>query len=79
MRLQVRVLANLAVISNFLAGGRAGEQAAAAPMRELAASAPRLAQDLLPFLPAVATEVLPQLTQRLASRIAARALRELYI
>lgn len=73
------MLANLSVIGNFLAGGRAGEQASAAPAQELAAAAPRLMQDLLPFLPAVATEVLPQLTQRLASRITARALRELYI
>ena len=73
------MIANLAVISNFLAGGRAGQQAAAAPVQELAADVPRLLQELLPFLPAVATEVLPQLSQRLVSRVAARALRELYI
>lgn len=73
------MVANLAVIGNFLAGGRAGQQATAAPVEELAAAAPKLLQELMPFLPAVATEVLPQLTQRLVSRIAARAVRELYI
>lgn len=65
-----KVVANVTKIANFLAGGDAS--------RLLQAADPRMAQELLPFLPAVANEILPELVQRLSSRIAARAVRELY-
>ena len=41
---QERVIANLAVISNFLAGRGSYKKAAAAPVDELAANLPRLLQ-----------------------------------
>jgi len=40
---------------------------------------PAMVADVLPLMPALATEVLPELTQRLASRVAARLVRELYM
>ena len=113
-RAQERVIANLAVISNFLAGRGSYKAAAAAPVDELAADLPRLLQvcripsagtnlnpgysctlsgshrsghdrgcehlqELMPFMPEVAREVLPQLVERLISRITARALRDVYV
>jgi hypothetical protein len=39
---------------------------------------PSLVFELLPVLPTVAREVLPQVTSQLVSRISARAVRELY-
>jgi hypothetical protein len=39
---------------------------------------PSLVLELLPVLPTVAREVLPQVTSQLISRISARAVRELY-
>lgn len=39
---------------------------------------PSLVFELLPVLPTVAQEVLPQVTAQLISRISARAVRELY-
>ena len=39
---------------------------------------PALVWELLPVLPTVAQEVLPQVTTQLISRISARAVRELY-
>ena len=48
-------------------------------LHHLQASVPALAAELGPYLPAVATELLPTVTYRLFSRIAARAMRELYI
>ena len=106
------MIANLAVISNFLAGrGSSYKAAAAAPVDELAADLPRLLQvrrtwtmttepgscmplhtayhgepnrpdlclqELMPFMPEVAREVVPQLVERLIGRVTARALRDVY-
>jgi hypothetical protein len=41
-------------------------------------SSPGVMAELLPVLPTVATEVMPQLTSALISRISARVVRELY-
>jgi aarF domain-containing kinase len=38
-----------------------------------------LLQELLPFMPEVAREVVPALIERLASRVAARALRDVFV
>ncbi len=46
---------------------------------QVAASAPVLLGELLLFLPAVVTELLPGISERLLSRLAARAVRDLYI
>jgi len=77
-----RVIANVAVITNFLAGntgtdGMVSMQGSSAS--QISASAPELLRELLPFLPSVATELLPGISERLLSRIAARAVRDLYI
>ncbi len=40
--------------------------------------APHCVQELIPFLPQVAREVVPQLVDRLISRVTARALRDVY-
>ena len=37
------------------------------------------AQELAPLLPGVATQVLPELSRRLAGRITARLIRELFV
>lgn len=65
------VVANVAKVVNFLAGGR------------LSAGTlffdPVTVRELLPYLPGVATEVLPELTRKLVSRITARTLREVFV
>lgn len=61
-----QVVKNLLTIINWLSGGRARPD-------------PSLAADFLPYVPALATEVLPDLMQRLTSRIIARGVRELYL
>jgi hypothetical protein len=63
-----QVVDNVVKIVNFLTKG------------SLSGSAPdaSLVLELLPVLPTVAREVLPQVTSQLFSRISARALRELY-
>lgn len=38
-----------------------------------------LLAELLPMAPTIATEIMPELTQRLASRVAARFVREVYL
>lgn len=59
---------NIAVVFDFLAGGR-----------DRSGSAAALALDLAPLLPSVAREVVPSLLGRLTSRVVARALRELFL
>lgn len=46
---------------------------------QLASSVAALLQEMAPFLPAVATQLLPSISERLLSRITARAVRELYV
>lgn len=81
----MQAVANVTKLLNFLTGGEmtAILQAGGGPGRG-SPGARRQAQllvlqELLPFLPSVATEMVPQLTERLVSRILARTLRELYI
>lgn len=74
-----QVVSNMATIFGFLSGGRGGGAAAGSGgFAGLPSFDPRLAADMLPYLPAVATEVLPDLAQRLTSRVVARTMRELY-
>jgi len=59
------VVENVAKIVNFLAGGSLSKAVNPGALREL-----------VPYLPGLATEVIPELSRRLVSRIAARAVRE---
>jgi aarF domain-containing kinase len=59
------VVENVAKIVNFLAGGSISKAINPGALREL-----------LPYLPGLATEIIPELSRRLVSRIAARAVRE---
>lgn len=70
-----RVVDNVAKIANFLAGG------SAARALGLAGGVPdaRAAAELAPLLPEVATQVVPELSRRLAGRITARLIRELFV
>lgn len=43
------------------------------------ASDPGVLAELLPVLPTVASEMLPELSRRLLSRVSARLVRELYV
>jgi aarF domain-containing kinase len=63
---------NVARVVTFLSGGSPAAAAAAA-------FSPAVFRDLLPYAPGLATEVLPALTRKLVSRIAARALREVFV
>jgi aarF domain-containing kinase len=74
-----QVVDNVAKLVAFLAGGSpagvGGEEGAGASrMRD-----PAVLRDLLPVLPTVAGELVPEVTQRLVSRITARFVRELYV
>eukprot|EP01024_Parvocaulis_polyphysoides_P057373 TRINITY_DN60_c0_g2_i1.p1 TRINITY_DN60_c0_g2~~TRINITY_DN60_c0_g2_i1.p1 ORF type:complete len:216 (-),score=45.10 TRINITY_DN60_c0_g2_i1:595-1242(-) len=65
------VVENVTKLILFLVGGEA---------RALANNVDaRLAQDLLPVLPNVVNEVLPELSKRLFSRISARFIRDVYV
>ncbi|KAG2426596.1 hypothetical protein HXX76_012912 [Chlamydomonas incerta] len=67
-----RVVENVTKIAAFLGrGGPGGLQ------QGLASDGLAVAGELLPVMPAVATEIVPQLAQRLASRLTARAVREI--
>ena len=67
-----RVVDNVAKIANFLAGGSAA--------RALSGSLDaRALQELAPLLPGVASQVVPELSRRLAGRITARLIRELFV
>lgn len=77
-----RVIANVAIISNFLAGDTGTDGAGkenGSPASQLANSVPALLQELAPYLPAVMTQLVPSISERLLSRVTARAVRELYI
>lgn len=64
-----QVVENVVKIVNFLTKGS---------MSSSSGPDPYLVFELLPVLPTVAQEVLPQVTAQLISRISARAVRELY-
>lgn len=70
-----RVVDNVAKIANFLTGG------SAARALSLAGGAPdvRAVVELAPLLPEVATQVVPELSRRLAGRVTARLIRELFV
>jgi aarF domain-containing kinase len=65
------VVLNVVKVLNFLAGGNA-----AGVLFSFVSPAGR---ELLPYLPGVATEVLPEFTRKLFSRVAARTLREVFV
>lgn len=69
-----RLVDNVTKIVSFLVGGAGGD-----PKRIANIGDPRIAAELAPFLPAVATEVLPELVSRLVSRAAARGIREVFV
>lgn len=66
-----KVVANITKIVAFLLGGDASRLASMSVD-------PRVAAELAPFLPTLATEILPDLFERLSSRLVARAIRDLY-
>lgn len=63
----LQVVQNMSTILTWLLGD---------PSRMMARPDPALVADLLPYLPEVATGIVPDIASRLSSRIAARALRE---
>ncbi|PSC74356.1 putative aarF domain-containing kinase chloroplastic [Micractinium conductrix] len=69
-----RVVDNVAKLANFLTGGTARSA-----MGGSGGSSARAFAELAPLLPEVATSVVPELSRRLASRITARLLRELFV
>jgi aarF domain-containing kinase len=69
-----RVVDNVATLIAFLTNGRVGSSAGGSSLVD-----PSLLSELLPLLPTVALEIMPQLTQRLVSRITARFVREVYL
>jgi aarF domain-containing kinase len=66
------VVSNVAKVVNFLAGGRLSSTG-------FFSFDPATAAELLPYLPGVATEVLPELTRKLFGRITARVLRDVFV
>lgn len=56
-----------------------GDGTAGANQQAMVSEGVAVAGELLPVLPAVATEIVPQLIGRLASRVAARAVREVFV
>lgn len=67
------VLANVEKLLNFLLNR---SSTSAAPSLE---SNALLVREMLPLLPTVAQELLPEVSRRLATRVGARVIRELYI
>ncbi len=66
-----QVVANLAKVVNFLSGGNA--------VYAFSGFINPAARDLLPFVPGLASEVLPEFSRRLFSRISARILRDVFV
>ena len=64
---------------NFLLRGSRGGDEGSAGQAPVGADPARAVRELGPLLPAVATEVLPELVRRLNSRIAARTIREVFV
>lgn len=67
-----KVMDNVTKLGNFLTGGDAAGLIGGSPD-------PRVMREMLPFLPNVATEIAPEVLRRLASRLSARAVRELLV
>jgi aarF domain-containing kinase len=65
------VVQNLAKIVNFLSGGNA--------VYAFSGFINPAARDLLPYMPELASEVLPEFSRRLFSRISARILRDVFV
>jgi aarF domain-containing kinase len=65
------VVQNLAKVVNFLSGGNA--------IYAFSGFINPAARDLLPFVPGLASEVLPEFSRRLFSRISARILRDVFV
>ena len=63
---------------NFLLRGSRGGDEGGAGQAPVGADPARAVRELGPLLPAVATEVLPELVRRLNSRVAARTIREVF-
>ncbi|KIY93586.1 aarF domain-containing kinase [Monoraphidium neglectum] len=81
-----RVVENLVKIVNFLTKGGDGSNGSssngssgAGAGRPFGAGGGEVVAELLPYLPAVAREVLPQLGTQLVGRISARFVRELFV
>lgn len=66
-----QVVQNIAKIVNFLSGGNA--------VYALSGFLSPAARDLLPYVPNVAVEILPEFSRRLFSRISARILRNIFV
>src|SRR4051812_15670300 len=73
------VVGNVVKITNFLLGNVRGSERGIDETPGMLAGVWRgdrgLLREMLPFLPAVATEIVPDISQRLLSRISARVLR----
>lgn len=67
-----KVMENVRKLGDFLTGGDAAGLVGGSPD-------PRVTREMLPYLPNVATEIAPELLKRLASRLSARAVRELFV
>ena len=67
-----KVMENVTKLGNFLTGGDAAGLIGGS-------SDPQVMREMLPFLPNVATEIAPEVLKRLASRLSARAVRELLV
>jgi aarF domain-containing kinase len=67
-----KVMENVKKLGNFLTGGDAAGLIGGS-------SDPRVMREITPFLPNVATEIAPEVFKRLASRLSARAVRELFV
>jgi aarF domain-containing kinase len=69
------VIANTTKLVNFLSGSGGGG-GAAGPMT---AESARLLLSLAPLMPAVAQQIVPELTQRLGERVAARLIQDVFL
>ena len=68
------VVGNVSKIVRFLTRGQSMQS-----LFSPGASGRAFVSQLLPAIPTVATEILPELMQKLVSRIGARIVRELYV
>lgn len=67
-----KIVDNVAKLTTFLTGGNVNSLSGGG-------SNSQVARELLPFLPDVATELAPDLIRRLANRLSARVVRELFV
>lgn len=75
-------LASTTKLLNFLLRGTRSDQINFQDFANFSGASARLnsraLNEISPFLPAVATEIMPELTRRLSSRVAARAIRDVF-